>query len=90
MPALTSTNALVLVTGASGFLAVHIVRELLARGFRVRGTVRSEAKGDWLVDRFGDKFKYVVVPDVEDQTGHDDAVRDVECVAGVASSPSCH
>jgi dihydroflavonol-4-reductase len=31
------------VTGASGFLAAHVIRELLARGYRVRGTVRSLA-----------------------------------------------
>jgi dihydroflavonol-4-reductase len=32
---------LVLVSGASGFIASHIVRELLAAGYRVRGTVRN-------------------------------------------------
>jgi len=32
---------LVLVTGASGFLASHIVKQLLELGYRVRGTVRS-------------------------------------------------
>jgi len=32
----------VLVTGASGFIATHLVRSLLQDGvFRVRGTVRS-------------------------------------------------
>lgn len=36
-------DTLVLVTGASGFIASYIVRELLARGYRVRGTVRSVA-----------------------------------------------
>jgi dihydroflavonol-4-reductase len=35
------TNAPVLVTGASGFVASHIVEQLLAKGYRVRGTVRS-------------------------------------------------
>jgi len=32
---------LVLVTGASGFLASHIIKQLLDEGYRVRGTVRS-------------------------------------------------
>ncbi|HJL18955.1 MAG TPA: aldehyde reductase [Sandaracinaceae bacterium LLY-WYZ-13_1] len=36
----------VCVTGASGFIAAHIVRELLERGYRVRGTVRSLADPD--------------------------------------------
>ena len=31
----------VCVTGASGFIGTHIIRELLARGYRVRGTVRD-------------------------------------------------
>lgn len=34
----------VLVTGASGFIASHIIAALLALGYRVRGTVRSVAK----------------------------------------------
>ena len=33
----------VLVTGASGYIATHIVRILLEEGYRVRGTVRSLA-----------------------------------------------
>ncbi len=33
----------VLVTGASGYIAGHIVAQLLDRGYTVRGTVRSLA-----------------------------------------------
>lgn len=36
----------VLVTGASGFIALHCVRELLERGYNVRGTLRSLARED--------------------------------------------
>ena len=36
----------VLVTGASGFIAKHIVLELLNAGFRVVGSVRSESRGE--------------------------------------------
>lgn len=32
---------LILVTGASGYIATHIVKKLLEKGYRVRGTVRS-------------------------------------------------
>ncbi len=35
------TNKPVCVTGASGFIAAHIIRELLERGYHVRGTVRK-------------------------------------------------
>jgi nucleoside-diphosphate-sugar epimerase len=33
------------VTGASGFVASHIVKQLLEKGYDVRGTVRSLANG---------------------------------------------
>jgi dihydroflavonol-4-reductase len=36
----------VLVTGASGFLASHIVLKLLSQGVAVRGSVRNAAKGE--------------------------------------------
>ena len=41
----------VLVTGASGFIASHIVKQLLEQGYDVRGTVRSTKNLDkykWL------------------------------------------
>lgn len=34
----------ILVTGASGFIALHLIRALLERGARVRGTVRSSGR----------------------------------------------
>ncbi len=38
------TEKPVCVTGASGFIASHIVSQLLAEGYRVRGTVRKSAE----------------------------------------------
>jgi len=37
---------IILVTGISGFIAKHCAIELLKHGYRVRGTVRSQAKAD--------------------------------------------
>jgi nucleoside-diphosphate-sugar epimerase len=39
---------LVAVTGASGYIALHIIRDLLAAGYAVRGTLRDATRGDAL------------------------------------------
>ena len=57
----------VLVTGANGFVATWIVRVLLERGYAVRGTVRSAAKGEHakkLFESYGDRFEVAVVEDM--------------------------
>lgn len=55
----------VLITGASGFVAAHIIDQLFARGLEIVGTVRSAEKGDWLAKRFPG-FKYEIVKDLTD------------------------
>ena len=40
------TGQTVLVTGASGFIAKHVIAELLRRGYAVRGTLRDLTKSD--------------------------------------------
>jgi nucleoside-diphosphate-sugar epimerase len=37
----TAEAPLVLVTGASGYIATHVVQQLQQQGYRVRGTVSS-------------------------------------------------
>ena len=59
----------VLVSGANGYIAMWIVRTLLERGFAVRGTVRTEEKGKFMINCFkslgyGDNFEVVVVDDI--------------------------
>ena len=60
----------VLVSGANGFIAMWVGRTLLERGFTVRGTVRTEEKGKFVIDYFkslgyyGDKLEVVVVDDI--------------------------
>ena len=57
----------VLVTGANGYIAAWIVKELLNRGFSVHGTVRSEAKAAPLrsfFGHYGSKFEVTIVEDM--------------------------
>jgi nucleoside-diphosphate-sugar epimerase len=61
------TSAKVLVTGANGFVAMHVVDQLLKAGYVVRGTVRNETKGTHIKRTFaayGDKLELVVVEDI--------------------------
>lgn len=62
----------VLITGASGYIAAHIVNQLFAQGYNIVGTVRSAAKGDWIAKRYPG-FKYEIVKDLTD----DDAIVEV-------------
>ncbi|MFZ1398818.1 MAG: aldehyde reductase [Candidatus Promineifilaceae bacterium] len=43
-----SENSTVLVTGASGFIGMHCILQLLEQGYQVKGTVRSAAKAEKL------------------------------------------
>ena len=66
MPAIPPGSK-VLVTGANGFIAVWIVRQLLGDGFSVCGTVRSEVKAAYLRDLFRDhgaRFRTAIVDDI--------------------------
>ena len=58
------------VTGATGYIAQHIIKQLLSKGYSVIGSVRSQSKGEQLKelitahhqDTTGDaKFDYVIV-----------------------------
>lgn len=65
MPAITSGK--VLVTGANGYVATWVLKDLLENGFAVRGTVRSESKAAYLREyfkAFGDKLEFTIVDDI--------------------------
>ena len=66
MPAIAPASK-VLVSGANGYIATWVVRKLLEHGYAVRGTVRTETKGAFLLDMFksyADKLELVVVEDI--------------------------
>jgi len=81
-------GSLVLVTGANGFIASHIVKQLLENGFKVRGTVRNIDRASWLLDFFNTRYgegslELVSVPEMADNGAFDEAV---EGCAGVIHS----
>lgn len=92
MPAI-KTGSFVLVSGANGFIASWICTLLLEQGFKVRGTVRSFEKGDFLSElfkKYKDNWSYVIVEDLTNPDGFDEAVRDIEGIIHVASPFATH
>jgi len=80
--------AKVLVTGANGFLALHIVKQLLEQGYSVRGTVRSASKGEWIKNKFsefGDKIECVTVEDITKAGAFEEAIKGMDAVVHTAS-----
>jgi nucleoside-diphosphate-sugar epimerase len=68
MPALLAiASPLVLISGANGYIAMHIIRGLLESSYCVRGTVRSESMIAHLqktFEAFGHKLDIVVVANI--------------------------
>jgi nucleoside-diphosphate-sugar epimerase len=81
----------ILVTGATGFIASHIILQFLKLGYKVRGTVRDLSKAKWLTeDLFASEavsgsFEIVAVPEISAENAFDEAIRGMEAVAHVAS-----
>ena len=76
-------GSLVLVTGATGFMASHIIDQLLLAGYHVRGTVRDEKKAKWTTSffsaRYGaGKYSAVIVPNLSTVGACDEAVKGEE------------
>lgn len=80
----------VLVTGASGFIASHCIVQLLEKGYRVRGTLRTPSRADSIrkaiaaqVDP-GDRLEFCTA-DLASDEGWADAVKGCKYVLHVAS-----
>ncbi|KAI5477460.1 D-lactaldehyde dehydrogenase [Pseudohyphozyma bogoriensis] len=85
-----ASSTLVLVTGCTGYLAAHVTQQLLRKGFSVRGTVRSKAKGEYLDDLFRREgidrhWEWVVVEDLQKDGAFNEAVRGVDAIEHTAS-----
>ncbi|KAI9717258.1 MAG: hypothetical protein M1812_004785 [Candelaria pacifica] len=82
----THSNETILITGASGFVAAHVLNAFLSHGYNVRGTVRSEETANKVRKthgKYGDKLSFAIVKDVAAPGAFDEAVKGVD---GVCSS----
>lgn len=80
----------VLITGASGFVAAHVLNEFLEHGYSVRGTVRSEESANNVRKthaKYGDKLSFTIVKDVAAPGAFDEAVKGVQGVCSSHTSP---
>ncbi|OHE93330.1 hypothetical protein CORC01_11398 [Colletotrichum orchidophilum] len=81
----------VLITGATGHIAAHTVKQFLERGYKVRGTVRDLKSAAWLTQdvfkSFADRgeLELVHVPDLGAQHAFDEAIKGVSAIAHIAS-----
>jgi nucleoside-diphosphate-sugar epimerase len=72
-------GATIFVTGVNGLVGSHIVDQLLAKGYNVRGVVRDVDKCKWLKDYFDKKYddaslSLVSVPDMTVDGCYDELV----------------
>lgn len=80
----------VLVTGASGFIASHCIIQLLEKGYRVRGTLRTPSRGDSMRKIIaehvnpGDRLEFCKA-DLSSDDGWAEAVKGCTYVLHVAS-----
>ncbi|KAI9673130.1 MAG: methylglyoxal reductase (NADPH-dependent) gre2 [Caeruleum heppii] len=78
----------VLVTGASGFVATHVVRAFLKRGYHVRGTVRGQDSADKVRKihaQYTDQLTFTIVKDIASPGAFDEAVKNVDGIIHTAS-----
>ena len=80
----------VLVTGVSGYLGSYVARELLERGYRVRGSVRTPSRGEEIRTALAESGTDVTHLelcrlDLLEDAGWPDAVADCRYVLHIAS-----
>ena len=66
----------VFVSGATGYIAQHVILQLIAKGYKVVGTVRSTEKGEDLKKKLkSDNFSYEIVKDIGVKGAFDEALK---------------
>lgn len=78
----------ILITGASGFLASHVILAFLEAGYRVRGTVRSSSTAARVASpypQFAKQLSFAIVPDIAVPHAFDEAIKGVTGVIHTAS-----
>ena len=80
----------ILVTGATGFVATQVIKTFLNSGYKVRGTVRSDASAQACREIFpdaGDRLSFAIVPDIAAPNAFHEALKDndIDGVMHVAS-----
>ncbi|OJJ47350.1 hypothetical protein ASPZODRAFT_65377 [Penicilliopsis zonata CBS 506.65] len=81
----------VLVTGANGFIASHIIDRILDHGYKVRGTVRAEKPwlNEFYQSKYGpDSFETAIVPKLEEEGSLDTCMEGMSGVIHVANNNS--
>ncbi|CCE78191.1 Piso0_000808 [Millerozyma farinosa CBS 7064] len=66
----------VFVSGATGFIAQETVKQLVQKGYKVIGSVRSAERGDRLKKNLGsDNFTYEIVEDIQKEGSFDETLK---------------
>lgn len=67
--------AKVFVTGANGYIAAELIKQLIGANHSVVGTVRSKDKGEFLKKNLGNKFSYEIVTSLVEEGAFDKALQ---------------
>lgn len=73
------------MTGASGYLSGHVISQLLSKGYRVRGTLRSTDKAEKFKSQYGGNVETRVVPDIAVEGAFNDTLDGVDFIVHTAS-----